>query len=53
MLEQRLGRYAPPDQAGAAERLLLLHDRNFLAELRRTNRCHVSAGSGADDGDVI
>ena len=41
VLEQRLGRNTAPDQAGAAERLLLLDDRDALAQLR-----------GADGGDI-
>jgi hypothetical protein len=37
VLEQRLGRNAAPDEAGAAERLLLLDDRHLQAELRGAN----------------
>ena len=33
VLEQRLGGNAAPDQAGAAERLLLLDDGDLLAKL--------------------
>ena len=52
VFEQRLGRNAAPDQAGAAERLLLLDDRDLKSELRGADRGHVAAGSGADHDDV-
>ncbi len=53
VLEQRLGRDAAPDQAGAAERLLLFDDRDLKSELRGANRGHVAAGSGPDHDDVV
>src|SRR5204862_3611038 len=53
VLEQRLGRNTAPNQAGAAERLLLLDHRHFEAELCGANRRHVAAGAGADDDDVV
>ena len=53
VLEQRLGRDAAPQQAGAAERLLLLDDRDLEAELRGADGGHVAAGAGADDDDVV
>ena len=54
-VEQRLRGDAPDVQAGAAERGLpariepCVHARGAEAELRGPNRCHVSAGTGADD----
>ena len=53
VLEQRLGGNAAPDQAGAAERLLLLDDGDLLAELRGANRGHVAAGTRADHHDIV
>ena len=53
VLEQRLGRDAAPQQAGAAERLLLLDDGDLQSELRGADRGHVAAGAGADDDDVV
>ena len=48
VLEQRLGRNAAPQQAGAAERLLLLDDGDLQAELRGADGRDVAAGAGAD-----
>ena len=53
VLEQRLGRNAAPEQAGAAERLLLLDDGDLEAELRGADRRDVAAGAGADHDDVV
>ncbi len=53
VLEQRLGRNAAPQQAGAAERLLLFDDGDLQAELRGADGRHVAAGAGADDDDVV
>ena len=53
VLEQRLGRDAAPQQAGAAERLLFLDDRDLQAELRGADGGDVAAGAGADDDDVV
>ena len=53
VLEQRLGRNAAPDQAGAAERLLLLDDGHLLAELRGADRGDVAARAGADHDDIV
>ena len=53
VLEQRLGRDAAPEQAGAAERLLLLDDGGLEAELRGADRGDVAAGARADDDDVV
>ena len=53
VLEQRLGRDAAPDQAGAAKRLLLLDDGDFLAQLRRADRGDVAARSRADHDDIV
>ena len=53
VLEQCLGWNTPPDQAGAAERLLLLDDHNLLPELGRTNRGDIATGTRTDDDDII
>ena len=53
VLEQRLGRNAAPQQARAAERLLLLDDGDFQPELRGADRGHIAAGAGADHDDVV
>jgi hypothetical protein len=45
VLEQRLGGNAAPDQAGAAERFLLLDHRRLQSKLRRANRGDVAAGA--------
>ena len=52
VLEQRLGRDAPPQQARAAERLLALHDGGLEAQLRRADGRHVAAGAGANHDEV-
>ena len=44
---------AAPQQAGAAERLLLLDDGDLEAELRGADRRDVAAGSGADHDHVV
>src|SRR4029450_9830194 len=48
VLEQGLGRYAPPDQTGAPERLLFPDDCCLESQLRCPNRGDVAAGSRAD-----
>ena len=53
VLEQRLGRNAAPDQAGAAERLLLLDDGDLLAELRGADRGNIAARAGANHDDIV
>ena len=53
VFEQRLGRDATPDQAGAAERLLLLNDRHLEAQLRRADRRHVTAGPRTHHDHVV
>src|SRR4029079_6166449 len=53
VLEQRLRRNAPPEEAGAAERFLLLDDCGLEAELAGADGGHVAAGAGADDDDVV
>ena len=53
MLEQRLGGNASPQQAGAAQGLLLLDDRDFEPQLGGADGGHIPAGAGADDHDVI
>ena len=53
VLEQRLGGNAAPDEAGAAERLLLLDDGHLQAQLRGANGRHVAARAGADHDDVV
>ena len=52
VLEQCLGRNAAPDEARAAERLLLFHDRHLEAELRRANGTHVATRPGPDYHDI-
>ena len=53
VLEQRLGRDTAPQQAGPAERLLLLDDGGLETELRGADRRDIPAGPGADHDDVI
>ena len=53
VLEQRLGRDAAPDEAGAAEGLLALDHRHLQAELRGANRRDVAAGPRAHHHDVV
>ena len=53
VLEQRLGRDAPPQQAGAAQRLLFFDHGGLETELRGADRRHVPAGPGADYDHVI
>ena len=53
VLEQRLGRNASPDQAGAAERLLLLDDSDFLSKLRGADRGDIAASTCANHDDVV
>jgi hypothetical protein len=53
VLEQRLRRDAAPQQAGAAERLLLLDDGRLQPELRGADRRDVAAGAGADHDYVV
>ncbi len=52
-VEQRLGRDAADVEAGAAERLALLDDGDFHAELRRADRADIAAGPGADDDEIV
>src|SRR5260370_26380444 len=49
--QQRRGRNASPVQADAGE-IGFLDNRGLEAELRRTERGDIPAGSGADDDDV-
>src|SRR5207244_737747 len=51
--EQRFGRNAPAQKAGAAISSILLDDRSFQTELSGTNRGNVSSRPRSDDGDVI
>src|SRR3954469_17779690 len=53
VLEQRLGRDATPQQAGAAERLLLLDDGDSQSNVRGANGRHIPACAGADDDEVV
>ena len=53
VLEQRLGGNAAPDQAGAAERFLLLDDRDLQSQLRGANRGDIPAGARANHYDVV
>ena len=52
VLEQRLGRDAAPQQAGAAQRFLPLDDRRLQAQLRRADGRDVAAGPGANHDEV-
>src|SRR5690348_3149333 len=57
-IQHRLGRNAADIEAGAAERGLAfladegVHARRFQAELRRTDRGHITGRAGTDDDDV-
>ncbi len=53
VFEERLGRDAPPIEAGAAKRRGPLDDRGLQPELRRTDGRHIAARSRADDHDVV
>src|SRR5262245_39401324 len=53
MLEKRLRGNASPDEARAAERLLLLDDSHFHAELSGADRGNVAARAGANYDDVV
>ena len=53
MLQQRLGRNAAPNQAGSAQRFLLLDDRHLEPQLRRADRRDIAAGPRADDDHVV
>ena len=53
VLEQCLGGNAAPDQAGAAERLLLLDHRDLEAQLRGANGGDIPAGPRANHYDVV
>ena len=52
-VEQRLGRDAAAQRAGAAELGVLLHQRHLHPELRGADRRHVAAGAAADDHQVL
>ena len=51
-VQQRLGRDAPAVQAGAAD-LVLLDQRDALAELGRSQRAGVAAAAAAENDDVV
>ena len=51
--EERLARDAADVEAGAAERLVLLHDGGLEAELRGANGGDVTAGTAANDDELI
>jgi hypothetical protein len=51
VLEERLGRDAADVEADTAP-VLLLHDRDLLAQLGRSDRGDVAAGAGAEDQDI-
>ena len=53
VLEQGLGRNAAPDEAGAAERLLLLDTGYFEPELGGADRGHIPTGAGSNHDDVV
>jgi hypothetical protein len=50
--QQRLGRDAAPVEANPAE-VFTLDNGDFQAKLRGTDRRDISAGSGAEDDEVI
>ncbi len=52
-MQQRLRRHAADIEAGAAECWVLLDHGNLHAELRRAHRADISAGSGADDDEIV
>src|ERR1700730_10776981 len=52
-MQQRLRRHAADVEAGAAERAVLLDHRDLHAELRRAYRADISAGTGADDNEMV
>ena len=53
VLEERLGRDAPPDQAGPTERLLPLDDGGLETELGGADSGHIAAGAGANHHEVV
>jgi hypothetical protein len=53
VLEQRLCRNAAPDEARAAQRLLLLDDRDAQAQLGGADGRRVTTGAGADHHQVV
>ena len=53
VFEQCLGGNTAPDQAGAAERLLLLDHRDLETQLRGANGGHIPAGARANHYDVV
>ena len=52
-LQQRLGRDAATDEAGAAQPIVALDDGDTLAHLCRPESRGVAAGAGADHDDVV
>ena len=52
-VQQRLRRHAADIEAGAAERRVLLDHGDLHAELRRAHRADISAGTGADDNEIV
>ena len=52
-MQQRLRRHAADIEAGAAERRVLLDHGDLHAELRRAHRADISAGTGADDDEIV
>ncbi len=53
VFQQRLGGNAAPDQAGAAERFLLLDHRDLEAQLRGANGGHIPARPRANHYNVV
>src|SRR5215472_4712138 len=51
-VQQRLGRYAAPVQAGAAD-LVLLYERDPLAQLCRAQSAGIAAAAAAKNDDVV
>ena len=52
-MQQRLRGHAADIEAGTAERRVLLDHGDLHAELRRAHRANISAGTGADDNEIV
>jgi hypothetical protein len=53
VLEQRLGRDTSPDQAGPAERLLLLDDGDLHSKLGSADGGNITTRTSANHDDVM
>src|SRR6516162_1517240 len=52
-MQQRLRRHAADVEAGAAESVVLLDDRDLHAELSRADRADISAGTSTNDNEIV